>query len=76
MHLQWCGHCHGPTFLHGSMSACLYETTASALLLAFAVAQAAWQIRRVLVLERFQYSAPQSGGELLPPQRLLGCASI
>lgn len=53
--MHFCGPCHGPGVAHGTINACFYEPTAGVILLALAVLQAVWQIRRLRLLERYQF---------------------
>lgn len=53
--MHFCGPCHGPGVAHGTINACFYEPTAGVILLALAVLQAVWQIRRLRLLERYRF---------------------
>ena len=56
--MHFCGPCSGPAFRSATINACLYEPTAAAIVLALAVLQAVWQVRRLRLLERLHYQRP------------------
>ena len=62
--MHWCGECRGPTFSHGTVNACLYQTTVALLVVVFVVTQAAWQMRKIRLLERFRFHRGQQTGAL------------
>lgn len=63
---MWCATCDGHTVVGGI---CHFQTIAAAVLLAAAVAQGSWHVRRISLLQRVRYSplTREKGEHLFQP---------
>lgn len=64
---MWCATCDGHTVVGGI---CHFQTIAAALLLAAAVAQGSWHVRRISLLQRVRYRplTREKGEHLFQPR--------